>query len=379
MVLVVTDIVPENKEDLKKQGIWIVTKEEFEKHLKPENGKNDGKVYPHEFVVIDNNVNFDKLKVEIAEKDSEGQETKRIEEIEFLEFYKTSLPIRVLNTISNLAELLTKSGVEIENKCWGYWSKNEPEIHFLNGYLKEYPDSFQAIFLDHLYSPNNKKSAEEYWKENVAANHLEALSSLAQSKMPDYNKITSQKCIKISEEEKKFQCYLREFQNEEITSQKIKEAILSKIIVIDERIQEVAETRDFMNIPYKCLYAKMNVRVPDKSIDLSASSYTEKVIEGIERYIISQTKESLKTDFILIHYSILERMYQKEKIQENLKRLLNNSPINVVFTSGRGTPDNLSADVRFVNLSSVINAFVDVRSKYAINYLVNSSRKSNKI
>ena len=88
--------------------------------------------------------------------------------------------------------------------------------------------------------------------------------------------------------------------------------------------------------------------------------------------------ESKSIDSILIHYSILERIYStSEKINSYLEKLAER--INVVVTSGRGTPSNLSNKIRFVNLSSVITVFIEIRSKHLINSLLMSSRKSNRL
>lgn len=377
VVLVVTKEVPANKEELKKQGIWVVTKEEFEKHIKPEYGKKDGKVYPHEFVVIDSSVTFDKVKIEKAEKNSESQETKRIVEIEFLEYYKTSLPIRVLNDISGISELINKSAYAIEMECWKEWA-NRFEI-LKNKTIEIAADynsrvDFSIVFLDHLHSQNN--DATNYWNEHKDAYHCEALSTYAQQKLPEF-------ALKsIGEGENKLKNYINKIQSDIIHKNQLLEASISQVIVIDERIQEAAENRDYLKVPFKELYKKMHVIVPDKkddNLNLSENSF-ENVKTHVEKYIKAKVKEAKETDFIIIHYSILERMYGKEEINSKLlNELIGESKINVVITSGRGTPDNLPKKVRFVNLSSVITAFVDIRSKYAINYLLNSSRKSNKI
>ena len=360
VVLVVTENIPENKDDLKKNGIWVVSPTEFQNDLEK------GKAYPHEFTVIDENVSFPKVR-----------------DADFLKHYKTSLSVRILRNITDLSGLLIKTATEIEEKCWEQWdydkfSTNKIDIGSnINPRCKD----FQVIFLDHLYSNNAEKKAisKEKWDGNLAAYHLEALSSLAQTKMPDFYRITQNKCSKEKISNDKFKCYVTELNNDDLAKRKIKEAVFSKVIVIDERVQEAAENRTFMEIQYKELYSKMNVRVPNKSINLSANSYKEDIINDIEIYIKSEIANTHSTDFILIHYSIFERMYKKEKINESLVKLTGDSKINVVFTSGRGTPDNLAEDVRFINLSSVITAFVEVRSKYVINYLLNSSRKSNKI
>ena len=367
VVLVVTDAECSNKDKLKKEGIWLITPAEFKKELEA------GKVYPHEFVIY-----------EKQEKIDETQTEEKIDIPQLIKDYKTSLPIRVLNTITDLSNLLTKSADEIEKECWKEWEDKKSEVHIVNGYDENYPNKFQAVFLDHLYDENGsflpKEKIQKYW--NVKAKYIEALSSLAQSKMPDFYRINHNEHSHKKTSSENFKCYLRELNSRNLIKQKIKEAILSKVIVIDERIQNTTKELDkggkeFMTIPFKCLYAKMGVIVPDVSLNLSENSFAT-IKSELEQYIEKEISRAKSTDFILIHYSILERMYNdktliKTKLEEWTKS------INVVITSGRGIPDGLTERVRFVNLSSVITTFVDVRSKYAINYLLNSSRKSNKI
>ncbi len=383
VVLVVTDELKDDKtknDARKKKGVWVVTPTDFENDLKA------GKVYPHEFVLVDNNVKFVKVQVETTTNVEDGQNTKATEEIDFLEYYKTSLPIRVLNTIDNLFDLLTKSADEIEKECWEVWYKgNAKEVDIMPIYVNGNCEKVvEAVFLDHLYS-KSKETPKQKWEKEIDAKHLEALSSLAQSKMPDFAKLTKE----INDVKGKIQKYLELLnynnvvtnKNNTVTHHKIADAVLTKVIVIDERIQNTTREpdkggRDFMTIPFKSLYAKMGVIVPDVSLNLSENSFA--TIKGrLEQYIEKEISGAKSTDFILIHYSILERMYDKKDINTYLDKWAKS--INVVVTSGRGIPDNLSENVRFVNLSSVITAFVDVRSKYAINYLLNSSRKSNKI
>ena len=370
VVLVVTELLKddkEKKEKLKKEGIWVIAPKEFEKDLK------DGKVFPHEFVVIDGKIQFNK-----------------IDEVEFLEYYKTSLPLRVFkveqNEFQNLFEKEDNISNDWEQFCWNKCVTNL--IPILGGYVSTFPH--QAVFLNHLYSEKSEQTPKKMWEESLKADHLEALSSLAQSKLPDFNKHTksevgTEHILKI---------YLERIttptdesiNGEYVTTRenayfKIIEAVQKKVIVIDERIQNTTKEskdggKEFMTIPYKDLYAKMGVIVPDKSLNLSENSF-ETIKSSLEKYIENEINCAKSTDFILIHYSILERMYEKDEIKTKIEKWAKS--INVVVTSGRGIPNNLSENVRFINLSSVITAFVDVRSKYAINYLLNSSRKSNKI
>lgn len=390
VVLVVTELLIHdkvNKENLRKEGIWLLGKEIFEKELV------DGKVFPHEFVLIDSSVKFEK-----------------IEEIDFLEYYKTSLPIRILNianeALNTLLETEQTSDVKLldawESECWDLWYKdqffdvenNKAKVctnHSSENHRVPFSvasgigrSCYSIVLLDHLYSENSQETSKEKWCKalNLNPNRIEALSSLAQSKMPDFHKHTRDS--KDSSVTNKFKNdYLPKANNPcLITKKKIIEAALLKVIVIDERIQITTKPasdggKDFMSISFKDLYEQMGVVIPEyTTINLSENSF-EPIKKNVENYILDNINNSEKTDFILIHYSILERMYNKEEINEKLNSWAKS--INVVITSGRGTPDNLSANVRFANLSSVINAFVEIRSKYAINYLLNSTRKTNKI
>ena len=90
-------------------------------------------------------------------------------------------------------------------------------------------------------------------------------------------------------------------------------------------------------------------------------------------------------DFLLIHYSLLERAYENEKeknksmefekkewVHNKLKDL--SRKLNIVVTSGRGNIQGLPNNVRFVNLSVVTTALIEVKSKYLIHNILHSSR-----
>ncbi len=408
VVLVVTDILEntdseetkkknkERKAELKKDGIWVVAKKEFKEDLedKKEGDKiiNAGKVYNHEFVLYAN----------------DEAEIKPI-----IEAYKTSLPIRILKVnrikLATLLDVKEETVQIVSNEvrkpvtqtisdtweqfCWQEWRKDDKDLFIVPKYEPTPGDYIQAVFLDHLYLPDgtvDSAKIEEAKKIFTSGNYyIEALSSLAQSKLPDFYRITND--IKKDTNEK-FKIYGIKVNDFPVLRQKIKEAVFTKVIVIDERIQEAAEHRVFMEIPFKSLYRKMGIVVPDKNteIDLSDNSYSKDLISKIKVYLGLEKDKQKKidiqcvleniedTDFILIHYSILERMFEKKDINENIKAIADKG-INVVITSGRGVPDNLTPKARFVNLSSVITTFIDIRSKYSINYLLNSSRRSNKI
>ena len=363
VVLVITDNECKNKDELKKQGIWLVSSEEFSKHL------SSGKVYNHEFVVF-------------AKRDYEL--TKSIEN------YKTALPIRILEIVEQ--QLVTLLGSRETNKekildiwegfCWNKWNEGVQDIDIVNSYDSKRSNVNQAVFLDHLSSNDTLCKIEtttKGWDENLNAEYLEALSSVAQNRMPDFYKITNDEEVINDNINEKFKFYIGKVKNIPKTKQKIIESVLCKVIVIDERIQESAYNRDFMGKKFEDLYNKINVIIPDKTINLSENSYTTDHIKKISEYIKKSINGTKPTDYLLIHYSIMERMFEKDEIETKLDQIIGDSKITTVITSGRGTPDNLSDNRRFVNLSSVITAFIDIRCKYVINNLLHSSRKTTKI
>jgi hypothetical protein len=135
----------------------------------------------------------------------------------------------------------------------------------------------------------------------------------------------------------------------------------------------------YLGILYSSLYDKTNIIVPH-SIKLSDKDFKDTFKESIRSYISSEMNNlNHKFDFLLIHYSILERMFKSDIDQINNYLSELSLSINVIVTSGRGTPDNLTKDVRFVNLSPIVTAFVEIRSKYLSNCLLHSTRKSNRI
>lgn len=360
---------PENMEtrkiELRKQGIWLFDLTDLKKKL------SDGNVFSHDFLIYSENL------------------SKKIDEI--TKQFNTVLPIRHLNVEDgklkeNIQNMNFKFN-EWEKFCWDEWYKklagNGKSFLLKNSARSSEinKDNFVAILLDHLYNEDDgqpdPEKTNKLWDLYKNAPYMEALSSLAQNKMPDYHMITrDEKGSNI----RKFKIYISKLNdsNFNTTKQKIIESVISKVIVIDERIQEASLNNSFMGIKYSTLYEKMNVFVPEKSLNLSTKTYNQELISNIENYIKGKIYGCNSRDFLLIHYSILERMYEKNQIVTKLNKILLDSLITVVITSGRGTP-NMSEKLRFINLSSVISAFIDIRSKYVINNILHSSRKTTMI
>lgn len=135
-------------------------------------------------------------------------------------------------------------------------------------------------------------------EKETYATHLEALSSLAQSKLPDFAKLTEN----VIDSKDKLKNYLEVLSYDNvnqnmnvITHHKIAESVLTKVIVIDERIQNTTKEpseggREFKTIPFRELYIKMGVIVPNNALNLSENSFETIKIE-IENLLRVKSKK----------------------------------------------------------------------------------------
>lgn len=412
VVLVVTNKVPGNKEELKKQGVWVVSpkstnekEESFEKHLK------EGKVYSHEFVVVESNI-----------------ELPKVEEVDFLEYYKTSLPIRVLEVAANelkklfaakeqtirvdcnqIENSITKTLLDIwEEKCWELWETKlkSSELYGIVGEIKignsvgdvchttecncDKGNEFNAAILDH---GKHNWDSYRYCKK---VDYLDDFSNKAFEKLPR---------LKTKLATNSWKNYLTCLRKNPSQRHKLRESVISKILAIDERIQnqigEVYYAENGIKILIHEVYTRSGIIIPNLPVNsyfeedkaepskskfnLSADDISIEFGKALKKYIEYYINAFQKTDFILIHYSILERIFKNEtanktaKINDFLNEISKENSPQIIITSGRGggALKELTSKVRFVNLSSVITSFVEIRSKYYSNYLLHSTRKNN--
>jgi predicted Rossmann-fold nucleotide-binding protein len=342
LALVVTDDTEYNETELNKNGIRVVKPDKFKTDLE------NGTVYSHEFVLYEEN-----------KQDTSVTDT--------IKLNTTSLPVRILEVEQDkIKEFFKKMKLEeIEEFLWKIWNEKTLVLKYEDDY-PDYPQKSNKKSYIHNHDTNYTRDTEKYF-------YHDALSSAAQRKLPKFNNDLSN--------------YTTTLWNDETTRTKLGESIISRIIVIDERIQENSNG-NYVSIPLKELYLDTGIIVPmytgNEGINLSANSLIDKkdkIQQWITKYVDGLNnieKLNKGTDFILIHYGILERMFQSDhnEIERYLKEL--GEKCNVVITSGRGEPDGLPKEVRFLNLSSVIYAFVNIRSKYFANYILHLSRKSSK-
>ena len=344
------EITPGRQTELLKMGIWFRTPDDFKKEVM----KESGTVFNHQFI-FHQSVQFI--------KDFEKEENRK---------YKTQLPVRIveLNEKTNclLTLLITKEVAfeKIEECVWQIWfdkiKGDYTVVNVFTSYQTKHcaTNRYNIALLNHNDSWCQSKIDKAIYN-NV--DYLEPLSSNAQKKLPYFkNKLTE---------------YFDDDEWDELKMHKIFESAISKILVIDERIQRFANTdyvADNVNVPIKEIFIDTNVIVPDyTTYPLDADNFKEDRVDNICNYIDEQVNNS---NFMLIHFGILERMYKNEMntIDSKLKEWATKT--RVIVTSGRGKPrEHLPREVCYVNLSPVLNVFTQTRSKYAMNYLLNQSRQ----
>lgn len=318
-----------------KEGVWIVTKTEFETAL------SDNKVFNHEFVVY------------------EGKDVG-----ELIEKHKMALSPRVLQR--NIKDWLDKNASptspnDIIKECWKQWhEENTRKWKYSDCKTCYNGNDSEAVYLDHMGTDITSFGMADY---------CEALSSNAQRKLPGFhhNKISG---------------YLHSLRKDQEKKIRNIESVNNRVLIVDERIQDAAEKQKEYGIPLKDHFKKMNVTVPELSdmnlLETDISKVSGRIKEFIEQHCPSH-------DFVLIHYGILERIFKSEDIKhwkDNLNKYLvetlSKTEPRIILTSGRGVPGGLPPCVGFVSLSSVTAALVDYKSKYLLNCLMYAARKTTK-
>lgn len=169
---------------------------------------------------------------------------------------------------------------------------------------------------------------------------------------------------------------------------KLLEAIKTKILVIDERVQNTLK-KEFRldqngghSVLFDDIYKATNIIIPQKkyeNFELNLNK-PQDYIENIKRYIKQQITDN-KIDFFIFHFGILEKIIPNGT-KENYKlfldecRVLSKHPIKIVLTSGRGIPSDLPDNEYFCNFSSINYYLTDTvgRSKLHLTELLHNQR-----
>ncbi len=341
------DITKERKADLLKMGIWLRSEDDFKSEVE------NGIVFNHQFI-FHKSIQFI--------KDLENEEKRK---------YKTQLPLRIMELnekTDGLIALLKSNEVtfnKIEECVWKIWFDKTKGDYKVVNVITSYQQTerhnrvgrYNIVLQDHNYEDiwtSNKRDID-----NGNINFLEPLSNNGQKTLPDFKTTLKQ--------------YVYFLDWKDINGYKLFESSIANVLVIDERIQRYAK-EDYLNIPNNEIFKYTNIIVPDAiAYPLDADNYTNDLTNKLCQYINGKVPDC---KFMLIHFSILERMYKDEMnmIDFNLKKWA--AKTRVVVTSGRGKPrEHLPSEVCFANLSPVLNVFTQTRSKYGINYLLNQARQ----
>lgn len=334
------DLTANRKKELSKNGIWIRTKTDFMNELKA------GVVFNHQFL---------------------------LSAINGIEEYKTSLPVRNIPIEKNspIVELL-KAGLfeNIEHWVWQEWfNKNKGSFECINvmtSYDEVYnqPNRYNIAIEHHGTAKTINCCKKDFEDKNI--NAYDILSSNALSKLPDINGRDLRNYF--------YSLTTQDNLHNQVIKFMLFEAYINTVAVLDERIQRYSNEPHLEGLQNKEIFTFTNVLLPN-DIELASDNYTKAISKKIEAFVEKAITES-KCKFLVVHYSILERMYgsRDKRIDETLIKW--SEKTRVVVTSGRGKPPELpSKNVCYVNLSPILNAFTQVRSKYAINYLLNTARK----
>lgn len=159
------------------------------------------------------------------------------------------------------------------------------------------------------------------------------------------------------------------------------DAALTKVVVIDERIQwHVFKSTSMENARF---FEKMNIYVPSRNeFDLNEQSYRcrqsglNMLVSWIDSQILPFQKSRAGNVFLVVHLGVIEKLVgtDTDKIGEWISRY-SNEGVSVIITSGRGKPTNIPPKTLFLNYSLVSQYLLDNRSKYHLTKILYASRE----
>lgn len=329
-----------------------------------------GEPFSHSFLIYHDNLADKSLALLSSENDS-----------------KTLLPQRKLRLTQQESDEVrsiinaTDGNLQIlKDRVWKlYMGKTgvENDGIYIGEVVSRRPDNRQrrqVVFENH--SSIEQHNSNWAKKTNFPELWVDNLSSQTQSKLPLFSHFSQADNPDDQMSESLLTRYIRRINHQ--TLLELFDAYHNKIVAMDERIQRFANenyegsSKEGGKIPVSALFESTNVLVP--AIKLDPEWFDERTILNLENFLDAEIGGA----FLLVHYGILERMYKTESLITQHLEAWARKAQRVVVTSGRGSHSlNLPKSVCFANLSSMLNAFVECRSKYLINCLINQSRRKN--
>ena len=333
------------RDELRKWGILLISRADFLKEIATT-------IYNHQFVFYFSND-------EVEQK--------------FLD-HPTHLSLRKIKLTEKPAHALLQNAIgqevfkfpELELFVWNTWFEENKgpwqDVQVTGNKNDVKANHYNIIYLNHF----QRWEAEWESYQNSVTQHLEPLSSEAQRLLPNYSRglvgyfnldTTKSNAIRV-----------RDY--------KLYEASTSRILVIDERIQRYAKTTynaEGLKVPFYDIYKASRVTIPESTeAKLDVENFDDTMVAITVDYINATHTQH---DFLLIHYSLMERMFKNDLDIISKKLITWSLGTRVIVTSGRGKPKALPKDVCYLNLSPVIKVFTQTRNKYAIFNLLNQARR----
>ncbi len=370
------DVDGHKKTELLNCGIRFIESDEFV------NAMEDGVSFAHPFLLYQDNVS-DQVE-ELLSDDNDC---------------KTLLPVRKVKLTEEEAKAIKKDVIDktdykeivdlLKGVVWFMYYENKITKELKNPHneklkirkafdpSKDKDSDFvsnQVVFLDHGDVDTHNNGWKQAKEDASYEAWIENLSSRTSAKLPDFGRYS----LGNGDPVRNYVKNIKKEENKRIAFE-IFEAYHNKVIVLDERVQKFSKenyegSSSDNNTPIPCsdLFESTNVLIPDMPLALNA--FKKENIEEFEQFIMA----NMDNAYILIHYGILERMYGSVAVITEKLNIWAAGSKRLVVTSGRGAHSlTLPPSVCFVNLSSVLYAFMENRNKYIINNLLNQSRRKN--
>lgn len=384
----VNQISPETFNIIKRLGIAVYDFDTFKSI-----NKSNENVWHHSILLSDCQLNItDKLPQRFKKLGDD-------EVSELLNILKSDESFKNNFILYQLKDFYFRDFSGIESVKW-------PEVKFLGDFQNEHNNKYQ---FDHHGVEVNKDAIyyEPYGSSSI-------LQSYIKGKNDGFNQFKVLFNINRNSKlrEKIDETYPSYFS---VNKGEIIEAIQTKILVFDERIQALLNhkafqcertnkkshlSEDYLKLAYRELFQKTNITVPlfepnvngKFYIDLNSKPFVDDEAEWVklENYLREETKTS---DYFVIHFGIIEmlrgKVYLKDEngvkkilkeareIKNHLIQLLKETNCKLILTSGRGlTPDVKELELPFVSYSSFSNCLIDPnnRSKIHLTNLLKSAR-----
>ncbi len=263
--------------------------------------------------------------------------------------YGTALPLRLLKKTD-----FGERPINVKT-CWEVWGEHQRSGWRISRFSSTIDHGVKhagAVLLSHKVKTVAKELPP----------YLEALSSKACSFLPGYAAVGD-----LSE-------YVGLLERGNMPADsfvRCLEFVNTTVYVVDERFQE---TNTLSAAGVACPSpAEVNLRAPRFDSHLCS-----RLLEMIE-------KRMKDTDFVVIHFGLLERIFKAREtkdrkwdglMKEQIDRWIAEGTAQLVVESGRGVPKNLPDSVRFLSNASLSTAIEDIKSKSLLNALLYSSRKA---